>query len=85
MLQAAYHSSKPAVFGQHLKGVGLDDEKCEIFQHIWSEKAKSVLAQLRKKSIAAQQVNITQNIEVPSFKLSNKDFQLLASIRTRIV
>lgn len=43
-------------FAKQLNSVGLDEERSTVFQELWLENGRSVIALLRKNSIATNQV-----------------------------
>eukprot|EP00794_Sanderia_malayensis_P009870 gene9870-10880_t len=55
--QAAYHNAKPASLQQQLQSIELLEEKISTFLSIWSENGPSVIAKLRKRSLAPKQLD----------------------------
>ncbi|XP_077989449.1 COMM domain-containing protein 10-like [Glandiceps talaboti] len=54
--QAAYHSAKPTVLEQQLKNLELDDDKVIVFVKAWTANGKSVIDNLRHRTIAPNQL-----------------------------
>ncbi|XP_070542596.1 COMM domain-containing protein 10-like [Ptychodera flava] len=54
--QAAYHSAKPSVLEQQLKGIELEDDKISVFVKAWTANGKGVIENLRHRTIAPNQL-----------------------------
>lgn len=54
--QAAYHLAKPAVLGQQLKEVGLDEDKVTVFIQGWTTYGKGVVEKLRSRTFYPKQL-----------------------------
>jgi len=55
--QAAYHSAKPAVVQQQLESIELSEEKITAIVDLWTEHGATVIANLRKRSVAPKQLD----------------------------
>lgn len=54
--QAAYHLAKPAVLGQQLQKIGLEEDKIQIFVGTWSSQGKAVVEKLQSRTFYPKQL-----------------------------
>jgi hypothetical protein len=73
--QTAYHLAKPAVLGQQLQKIGLEEDKIEVFVGAWSTQGKAVVEKLQSRTFYPKQ------LEEVKWRLN---LQLAQSTRTKM-